>query len=148
MTAVPGSLSNSNHPLAAPESGIAVRPSAVPRPMVRVRPLPRPEIAFRPSSPYVLRFWTQAIGAAATEELLRLATAGKRRRAVLRPKFLHVLVESGVVEMRNGVIYAPFPIPPLPDHLAARLGQKERALHARWVTLLRRRVQSGARRSS
>jgi hypothetical protein len=115
---------------------------------MRVRPLPRPEIGFHPSSPYVLRFWTQAIGAAPTEELLRLCTAGKRRRKVLRPKFLHVLVESGVIEMRDGIIHAPYPVPPLPDHLARRLGTLEQAMHERWVRLLQRRAQTAARRES
>lgn len=148
MTTASGSPRKSTHPLAAVEPGVGVRPSAVPRPLIRVRPLPRPEIGFHPSSPYVLRFWTQAIGAGPTEELLRLCTAGKRRRQVLRPKFLHVLVESGVVEMRNGAIHAPFPIPPVPDHLAKRLRPTERAVHERWVTLLRRRAQTAARRAS
>lgn len=148
MTTAPGSLSKPTHPLAAKGSGAGVRPSAIPRPHIRVRPLGRPEIGFAPSSPYVLRFWTQAIGAAPTEELLRLCTAGKRRRKVLRPKFLNVLVESGVIEMRDGIIYAPFPVPPLPDHLANRLRAPERAVHERWVTLLRRRAATGARRAS
>lgn len=146
MATVPDSTST--HPLAAPESGAAVRPTAVPRPTIRVRPLPRPEIGFHPSSPYVLRLWTQAIGAAATEELLRLAVAGRRRRRILRPIFLHVLIEAGVIEVKDGVAYAPYPIPPIPEHLAVRLGRRERALHERWVTLLRRRHQTGERRVS
>jgi hypothetical protein len=148
MTTASGSLSKPTHPLAASEPGVAVRPSAVPRPHIRVRPLGRPDIAFAPSSPYVLRFWTQAIGAAPTEELLRLCTAGKRRRKVLRPKFLNVLVESGVIEVRDGIVHAPFPVPPLPDHLAARLRPGERALHDRWLRLVRRRSQTAARRAS
>ena len=148
MTTAPGSLRKTTHPLAASEPGAGVRPSAIPRPEIRVRPLPSPEIGFPPKSPYVLRFWTQAIGAAPTEELLRLCTAGKRRRKVLRPKFLNVLVESGVIEMRDGIIHAPFPVPPLPDHLARRLRPTERALHERWVTLLRRRAATAARRAS
>ena len=148
MTTVSGSLRKTTHPLAASEPGTGVRPSAVPRPLIRVRPLPRPEIGFSPSSTYVLRFWTQAIGAAPTEELLRLCTAGKRRRQVLRPKFLNVLVESGVVEMRKGAIHAPFPVPALPDHLVQRLRRSERAVHDRWITLVRRRAQTAARRAS
>jgi hypothetical protein len=148
MTTVAGPLRKTNHPLAASGPGAGVRPSAVPRSLIRVRPLGRPEIGFHPSSPYVLRFWTQAIGAAPTEEFLRLCTAGKRRRQVLRPKFLNVLVEAGVVEMRKGAIHAPFPIPALPDHLAMRLRPSERAVHDRWVTLMRRRVQTAARRAS
>lgn len=148
MTTASGSLRKSTHPLAASEPGASVRPSAIPRPQVRVRPLGSPEIGFHPSSPYVLRFWTQAIGAAPTEEFLRLCTAGKRRRKVLRPKFLNVLVEAGVIEMRDGIIHAPFPIPPIPDHLARRLRPTERAVHERWVRLLRRRAQTAERRAS
>lgn len=148
MTTAPGSLRKPNHPLADSEPGANVRPSAVPRPEIRVRPLGSPDISFHPSSPYVLRFWTQAIGAAPTEELLRLCTAGKRRRKVLRPKFLHVLVESGVIEMRDGIIHAPFPVPPVPDHLVRRLRPTERAVHERWITLVKRRAQTAARRAS
>lgn len=148
MTTAPGSLRKTNHPLATKEPGAEVRPSAIPRPEIRVRPLGQPEVGFAPSSPYVLRFWTQAIGAAPTEELLRLCTAGKRRRKVLRPKFLSVLIESGVIEMRKGAIHAPFPVPPLPPHLAARLSPAERVVHDRWLTLVRRRAQTAARRAS
>jgi hypothetical protein len=148
MTTVSGSTRKPTHRLATSGPDAVVRPSAVPRPEIRVRPLGPPEIGFAPSSPYVLRFWTQAIGAAPTEELLRLCTAGKRRRKVLRPKFLGALVESGVIEMRNGAIHAPFPIPPLPDHLVARLPRTERVVHDRWITLVRRRAQTAARRAS
>ena len=148
MTTASGSLRKTNHPLAIAEPGAVVRPTVVPRPEIRVRPLGKPEIGFSPSSPYVLRFWTQAIGAAPTEELLRLCTAGKRRRKVLRPKFLNVLIESGVIEMRKGAIHAPFPVPPLPLHLQSRLSPQERAVHDRWLTLVRRRAQTAARRES
>ncbi|MFP5333631.1 MAG: hypothetical protein ACLGHX_14885 [Acidimicrobiia bacterium] len=148
MTTASGSLRKTNHPLAKEEPGAAVRPSAGPRPQIRVRPLGQPEIGFSPSSPYVLRFWTQAIGAAPTEELLRLCTAGKRRRKVLRPKFLNVLIESGVIEMRDGAIHAPFPVPALPPHLSARLSATERLVHDRWLRLVRRRAQTAARRES
>lgn len=105
-------------------------------------------IAFPADSPYVLRFWTQAIGPGPTEEFLRLSTAGRRRRAVLRPNFLATLVSEGVVEVRDGVIYAPHPIPALPRHLSARLPRSERRVHDRWLRLARRRLQTAARRGS
>lgn len=145
MTTVTGSGIEKTHPLAARESVTAVRPSAIPRPTVRVRSAGSPLIGFAPSSPYVLRFWTQAIGPGPTEEFLRLSTAARRRRRVLRPKFLGTLVSQGLVEVRDGVIHAPHPIPALPAHLVERLPRSERLVHDRWIRLLRRRMQSAAR---
>ena len=148
MTTATGSSSKTTHPLAAPEPAAAVRPSAIPRPSVRVRSAGSPTISFPADSPYVLRFWTQAIGPGPTEEFLRLSTAGRRRRPVLRPKFLATLISEGIVEVRDGVIYAPHPIPALPRHLAARLPRPERLVEDRWLTLARRRLQTAARRAS
>ena len=47
--------------------------------------------------PYVRRFWTALIGPGAVADLLRLATAARRGRSLLRPLNLATLTRAGFV---------------------------------------------------
>ncbi|MFV1963285.1 MAG: hypothetical protein ACC658_15815, partial [Acidimicrobiia bacterium] len=70
-------VSGQNRPpneTAVGHTGASVRPTARVRPVVPVR-LSKSEGRFRPSDPYVRRFWVAAIGPSAVAELLRLVRA-------------------------------------------------------------------------
>ena len=66
--------------------------------------------------PYVRRFWTALIGPGAVADLLRLATAARRGRSLLRPVHLATLTRAGLVTQAGEQVLVRTSVPRLgPD---------------------------------
>ncbi len=106
-----------------------VRPTAVPRPLVRPGVWDTGEGGLAMDHPYIRRFWTAAIGAGAVADLLRLATAARRDRPLRRPHSLPALIRAGLVRVAAGRIQVRVRIPQLPPDLVRRLPPPLRREH-------------------
>lgn len=121
-------------PFAAGLSGASVRPTARVRPVVPVRP----EVSsarFRPTDPYVRRFWVAAIGSAAVAELLRLVRAAEKGEGVRLPRYLPSLIRSGLVKADSGGLVVLDHVPPVPRNLRWRFPPSLAAEHSQWLEL-------------
>jgi len=117
--------------LAAPSSGEALRPTLIPRPLVRVR-IQESTVGYPAHDLYVRRFWSAVLGVSAVTELLRLSQAARRGRAVKRPIYLQSLMEAGLVHVSDGAIVVDEHIPEVPRALLKRLPVSLRYAHDRW----------------
>jgi len=137
-TEVPGSGRDARpphpHPFAAGLSGTSVRPTARVRPVVPVR-LETSSATFRPSDPYVRRFWVAAIGSAAVAELLRLVRAAEKGEGVRLPRYLPSLIRTGLVKAESGGLVVMDHIPEVPKSLRWRFPPSLAADHNRWLGL-------------
>ncbi len=130
----------------APPSGAAERPrpesTAAERPFspaVRQRPWVAPhlwhdplaELGYPPTHAYVRRYWTAVIGPGAVADLLRLAVAASRGRALPRPVHLGNLARHDLVRVRGGRLLVRATIPPLPASHVGRLPPSLREEHRR-----------------
>ncbi len=120
---------------AAPPSGAAefVRPSVQQRPWVApdLWHDPLAELGYPPTHPYVRRYWTAAIGPGAVADLLRLAVAASRGRALPKPLHLDVLARHGLVLAADGRLLVRATIPPVPASYRRRLPPALREEHRR-----------------
>ena len=121
-------------PFAAGLSGASVRPTAQVRPVVPVR-LEVSSAEFRPTDPYVRRFWVAAIGSAAIAELLRLVRAAEKGEGVRLPRYLPSLIRSGLVKADSGGLVVLDHVPPVPKNLRWRFPPSLAADHTRWLGL-------------
>ncbi len=110
-----------------------VRPTAVPRPLVRPGVWDTGEGGLAMDHPYIRRFWTAAIGAGAVADLLRLATAARRDRSLRRPHSLPTLIKAGLVRIVDGRLEVRARVPLLPPHLVRRLPPRVRRDHECFV---------------
>ena len=81
--------------------------------------------------PYVRRFWTALIGPGAVADLLRLATAARRGRSLLRPVHLATLTRAGFVTHDGQHVLVRTTIPRLSPDDVRRLHPALRAEHRR-----------------
>ncbi len=124
-----------------PQSSAAERPRrpSPPSPAVRQRPWVAPhlwhdplaELGYPPTHPYVRRYWTAAIGPGAVADLLRLAVAAGRGRALPRPLHLGELARHDLVRVWEGRLLVRATIPPLPADHVGRLPPALREEHRR-----------------
>lgn len=119
---------------AAPSSGVAGRRSVWRRPKLQPRLLNGDVFGFPVHHPYVLRFWTAAIGPGAVADLLRLIAAARTRRTVPYPEHLHLLATAGLVWPAGETIWVPRAVPPLGGAQLRRLTPALRAEHAAQIT--------------
>lgn len=138
-SAVPGG-SDARPPVAsdaAPPPGTAVRPSAHRRRPLIPLLLPEESPGFAAHHAYVRRYWTAVMGPSAVADLLRLITAARRRRPVLRPLSLHLLAQEGLIRHAGGRVWVRPSVPPLGDAQLRRLPPRLRAEHRFVVRRLR-----------
>lgn len=114
---------------------VEVRPSARTRPLLPTR-LECVDAGFRPSHPYVRRYWVAALGRGAVAELLRLIRAAADGRPMPLPHWLPILLKSDLVRVEDGVMIVASRIPPVPAGLQRRFPPGLREEHRR---LLERR---------
>lgn len=137
-TEVPGSGRDARpphpNPFAAGLSGTSVRPTARVRPVVPVR-LEESSATFKPTDPYVRRFWVAAIGSAAVAELLRLVRAAEKGEGVRLPRYLPSLIRTGLVKADSGGLVVLDHVPPVPTSLRWRFPPSLAADHSRWLGL-------------
>ena len=139
--AAPGSFRQDESPPVAtdiaPWSGVAVRISAQKRTMITPRIWPEHlPYGISPSHPYVLTYWTAALGSPTLAELLRLIVAAKRGREVLHPMHLSVLCEEGLVHFFDRSIWVRPLLPPLGRRQISRLDPRIQQRHPydlRWA---------------
>ena len=121
---------------AAPPPGAAdsSRPTVTMRPWINPGEWhdPLADLGYPPEHPYVRRYWVAAIGPAAVADLLRLAVAARRGRALPRPLHLPTLARNELVRtVQGGRILVRAKIPPLPAVHAKRLPPFLREEHRR-----------------
>ncbi len=104
---------------AAGQADAAVRPTARTRPVVPVE-LSSGEEGFKPSDPYVRRFWVAAIGPGAVTELLRLVRAAGKGEEVRLPRHLPTLIKAGLVTISDGALVVHGCLPVVPHELRWR----------------------------
>jgi len=132
--AAPGSFRQDESPPVAtdiaPWPGAAIRISAQRRPLItpRIWPEHLPN-GISPSHPYVLTYWTAALGGTALAELLRLIVAAKRGREVLHPMHLSVLCEEGLAHFFDRSVWVRPLLPPLGRRQIRRLGPRLQQRH-------------------
>ncbi|MEX1135039.1 MAG: hypothetical protein WED83_09370 [Acidimicrobiia bacterium] len=122
------------HRHAAGLPGASVRPTARVRPVVPVR-LESSRATFRPTDPYVRRFWVAAIGSAAVAELLRLVRAAEKGEGVRLPRYLPSLIRTGLVKAESGGLVVLDHVPQVPKSLRWRFPPSLAADHNRWLGL-------------
>jgi hypothetical protein len=83
--------------------------------------------------PYVRRFWTAVIGPGAVADLLRLITAGRTEKPILRPGHLSDLIRCGLIAHHRKAIWLTESIPVVPAHLVRRMPPFLRREHAAWL---------------
>ena len=134
--AAPGTVRQDDRPPVAtdiaPLPGAALRVSAQER--YRITPRIWPEhlcSGVEPSHPYVLTYWTAALGPNAVSELLRLITAAKRRSEIPHPKFLSVFCREGLTHFHSRAVWVRPLLPPLGRHHVVRLAPRLRQQHRR-----------------
>lgn len=132
--AAPGTVRRDDRPPVAtgiaPSPGAALRVSAQQR--YRITPRLWPERlcpGVEPSHPYVLTYWTAALGPNAVAELLRLITAAKRRSEIPHPVSLPVLSREGLVHFHSRAVWVRPLLPPLGLHHVGRLTPRLRQQH-------------------
>lgn len=128
----PASGQNRPPASAAGHAGASARPTARPRPVVPVNLVESRE-RFDPSDPYVRRFWVAAIGAGAVAELLRLVRAAGKGEDVRLPRYLPLLLRTGLVTVTNGCINVRSRIPEVPRELRWRFPPSIAAEHSRYL---------------
>jgi len=124
-------------------SGTAPRPGAAGRVSAQSRGTLTP-VLWVPTSgpsvphdhPYVRTFWTPAIGAAATADLLRLITAARHRRPIRYPLYTHVLVAEGLAARYGPHILVRPDVPLLGPRQLRRLSPKIQRMHEQALTRL------------
>ena len=112
-----------------PGAAPALRPSVHPRPWVRPALWDDEVGGVSPRDPYVLRFWTVAIGPGAVADLLRLISAARQKRRLRRPVYLQVLVREGLVQGDGRRLLVRELVPHLPTRLVHRLPPRLRREH-------------------
>ena len=90
---------------------------------------------FRPTDPYVRRFWVAAIGSAAVAELLRLVRAAEKGEGVRLPRYLPSLIRTGLVKAESSGLVVMDHIPEVPKNLRWRFPPSLAADHNRWLGL-------------
>jgi hypothetical protein len=135
--AVPGFLRRDARPPiemeAAPAPGTvtALRPTAVPRPLIATLAFDRDAAGHQPQDPAVRRFWTAVIGPGAVADLLRLIAATHTGRRLKEPLHLGILATEGLIE-RDGTIVLVRPrVPHLGEGQLRRLHPTLRAEYRR-----------------
>ncbi len=126
-------VSGQNRPpyeTAVGHTGASVRPTARVRPVVPVR-LSKSEGRFRPSDPYVRRFWVAAIGPSAVAELLRLVRAAGKGEDVRLPRHLPILIRAGLAADKDGCLVVNAHFPEVPLELRWRFPPSLAAEHSR-----------------
>ena len=114
-------------------AGASLRPTARVRPTVPVT-LTKGEGGFRPSDPYVRRFWVAAIGPGAVTELLRLVRAAGKGEDVRLPRHLPTLLKTGMVKAGSGTLSVTDTFPEVPRELRWRFPPTLAAEHGRVLT--------------
>lgn len=122
---------------AAPNSGTALRPTVVPRaeftPAIRECP-----DGITPTDPYVLKFWTAALGPGAVADLLRLVSAARKSEPIRRPLYLAALVREDLAGFdEEGQVWVKARIPFLSTRLLRRLPPGLRAEHRHHLEMRR-----------
>ncbi len=77
------------------------------------------------------------MGPSAVADLLRLITAARRRRPLLRPLHLHLLAREGLIRHAEGRVWVRALVPPLGEAQLRRLSPRLRAEHRTAVRRLR-----------
>jgi len=143
--AAPGTVRRDERPPVAtgiaPLPGAALRVSAQER--YRITPRLWPErmcSGVEPSHPYVLTYWTAALGPNAVSELLRLIMAARRRSEIPHPVFLSVLCREGLVHLHNREVWVRPLLPLLGRRHVGRLTPRPRQQHRRDLLSVHYRV--------
>jgi hypothetical protein len=120
--AVPGFLRRDARPpiemeaAPAPGTTTAIRPTAIPRRLVRAVAFDLTAPGHAPQDAAVRRYWTAVIGPGAVADLLRLIAASHTGRPLREPLHLGVLASEGLIQ-RAGLVVRVRPRVP---HLAER----------------------------
>jgi hypothetical protein len=116
---------------AAPLSGAASpsRATVERRPFVRPALWPNDQDGYPQNHPYVLRFWTPAVGPGAVTDLLRLMTAARRGLSLRQPLHLAELARAGLVCFADGQVWVRDTVPVLPPDQVRRLPPALRREH-------------------
>jgi hypothetical protein len=105
------------------------------RATVRIRPFIRPKLwrdgpgGYPQDHPYVLRFWTSAVGPGAVADLLRLMTTARRGRSLREPLHVAELARAGLVRFVDGRVWVRDTVPVLSPHQVQRLPPALRGEH-------------------
>ena len=122
---------------AAPNSGTALRPTVVPRGELTPTTRDCPD-GVTPTDPYVLKFWTAALGPGAVADLLRLVAAARHSEPIRRPLYLAALVREELAGFdEKGNVWVKGRIPFLTTRLLRRLPPGLRAEHRHYVEMRR-----------
>jgi hypothetical protein len=114
----------------APRPGAAARVSSQSRgSLIPVLWVPAAGPSVPADHPYVRTFWTSAIGAAATADLLRLITAAKRKQPIRHPLYAHVLITEGLAARYGQHILVRPDVPLLGPKQLRRLSPRITRLH-------------------
>ena len=109
--AVPGFLRRDARPpiemeaAPAPGTTTAIRPTAVPRRLVRAVAIEADAPGHAPQDPAVRRFWTAVVGPGAVADLLRLIAASHTGRPLKEPLHLGALSMEGLIHRAHPVVY-------------------------------------------
>jgi len=120
--AVPGILRRDARPpiemevAPAPGTTTAIRPTAIPRRLVRAESFDADTPGHTPQDPAVRRYWTAVLGPGAVADLLRLIAASHTGRPLREPLHLGVLAAEGLIERAGAIVR----VPPLVPHLGER----------------------------
>lgn len=86
---------------------------------------------FEPSDVYVRRFWVAAIGPGAVAELMRLMRAAGKGEEVLLPRYLPILLRTGMVRVDSGELVVAARFTEVPAELRWRFPPSLAAEHSR-----------------
>lgn len=146
--AAPGTVRRDERPPVAtgiaPLPGAALRVSAQER--YRITPRLWPErmcSGVEPSHPYVLTYWTAALGPNAVSELLRLIMAARRRSEIPHPVFLSVFCREGLVHLHSRAVWVRPLLPLLGRRHVGRLTPRLQQQHRRDLLSIHYRMPPG-----
>lgn len=133
--AAPGTVRSDDHrpPVdsdTAPKPGAATRISSQARTIITpVLWTPNVGRAVPATHPYIRTFWTPAIGASATADLLRLIQAARKKVPMRHPLYLHVLTAEGLAAHFGSHVLIRPDVPLIGPRQLKRLPLRIRRLH-------------------